>query len=87
MRVRLAPNSLAVHPMPIQRPTVRDLAPTEFDAVDKLVMNCASASQDEVELWQTNDCVIMSVRLGPNSLASIRLPSTRCQSSAPRLVV
>jgi GxxExxY protein len=34
--------------MPIQRPPVRDLTPTEFDAVDKLVMNCAYASHNEL---------------------------------------
>lgn len=33
--------------MPIHRPLIRDLAPAEFDSVDRDVMGCAFASQNE----------------------------------------
>lgn len=34
--------------MPIHRPLIRDLTPTEFDAIDKVVMERAYASQNEL---------------------------------------
>lgn len=34
--------------MPIQRPPIFDLPQTEFDAIDKVLMNCAYASQNEL---------------------------------------
>jgi GxxExxY protein len=34
--------------MPIHRPRIRDLTQAEFDAIDRLVMECAYASQNEL---------------------------------------
>jgi GxxExxY protein len=34
--------------MPIHRPSIRDLSPSEFDEIDRVVMGCAFSSQNEL---------------------------------------